>query len=162
MIRVSAAPGTTVRRLSARPGRTRRCSEADRLHHESREEVMGLTMYAITFTTAVAADVDFDPGEVDLSVLHFWDDHLELHCWMERLYHRKGGRMACFDDATVILTAEDLGCLERDLCSERRADAHSGPSDKHAPTSAKDDLLFIANAREAIAKGLFVAYSAWW
>jgi hypothetical protein len=46
---------------------------------------MGLDMYAMTTTEAVADAVDFKVGIA--AELHYWRKHPNLHGWMEALYY---------------------------------------------------------------------------
>lgn len=50
---------------------------------------MGLDMYACTLREQPATPVDFKAEEV--SELHYWRKHPNLHGWMEQLYREKGG-----------------------------------------------------------------------
>lgn len=119
---------------------------------------MGLDMYAYRTGKAVAA-LDFDPPE-DAVQIAYWRKHPNLHGWMEKLYHDRGGRSGAFNCDTLQLTADDLDTLERDLDAlpattgfffgESRADERD------------DDVQFIAAARQAIAEGDRVYYSSWW
>jgi hypothetical protein len=124
------------------------------------EGTMGLDMYAFTLRRPPATEVDFPiEGAVEL---HYWRKHPNLHGWMESLYRAKGGKGECFNCATVMLRATDLDRLE-DAVRHRRL-PHTigfffGASDG---SEQDDDLLFILNAREAIAIGKTVFYTSWW
>ncbi len=121
---------------------------------------MGLDMYAFTTNEKPAAAVDFKVDEV--SALHTWRKHPNLHGWMQDLYYAKGGRQEDFNCVPVILAADDLVRLEADIQARNLPDTAGfffGDSDG---TEMEDDLAFIAKAREALAAGLTVYYDSWW
>lgn len=121
---------------------------------------MGLDMYAMMTRETLTKPVDFkveNSGE-----LHYWRKHPDLHGWMEQLYYEKGGEAAMFNCAPVVLTLDDLDALENDIHTGNLPDTRGfffGDSDG---TEIKDDLAFIAKAREAIADGYTVYYDSWW
>ncbi len=121
---------------------------------------MGLDMYACTMSEAPAREVDFeDEGAVQI---HYWRKHPNLHGWMERLYHDKGGAQELFNCANVQLTSADLANLETAIRAGVLPETTGfffGASDG---TEAADDLAFLAKAREALAAGKIVFYSSWW
>ncbi|MEY9328323.1 phosphoglycerate kinase [Sinorhizobium fredii] len=121
---------------------------------------MGLDMYACTLREAPATPVDFKAEEV--SELHYWRKHPNLHGWMERLYREKGGTDPDFNCVNLQLTAEDLDRLEaaiRNRTLPPTSGFFFGASDG---SESDDDLAFVAKAREALAAGLTVFYSSWW
>ncbi len=121
---------------------------------------MGLDMYALTLATRPATEVDFEAS--DGIELHYWRKHPNLHGWMERLYRAKGGAAPDFNCVTLLLTAADLDRLEADVRGCRlpyTTGFFFGASDG---SEQADDLLFIANAREALAARLTVVYTSWW
>ncbi|MDK1389417.1 phosphoglycerate kinase [Sinorhizobium sp. 7-81] len=121
---------------------------------------MGLDMYACTLRQSPAVPVDFDVG--DAVALHYWRKHPNLHGWMEALYREKGGTQADFNCVNLQLSAEDLDRLEVAIRNRRLPHTEGfffGVSDG---SELDDDLAFIAKAREAVAAGLVVFYTAWW
>ncbi len=122
---------------------------------------MPLQMYAVTFSEPVDAEVDFDASELNLAILHSWREHHDLHAWMERLYHAKGGCFDPFEDANVVLTAKDIDRLEDDIVWNRLPIAHGIFLDGIDPSDAHDLLLFTGQAREVLSEGLTLAYSGW-
>ena len=121
---------------------------------------MGLDMYAFTTKEKPATAVDFKVDEV--SALHTWRKHPNLHGWMQDLYYAKGGTAESFNCVPVQLTAEDLDRLETAVRTGTLPDTTGffyGDSDG---SETEDDLAFIANAREALAEGLTVYYNSWW
>lgn len=122
---------------------------------------MGLDMYAYTIDETPARPVDFDAGE-EISSLHYWRKHPDLHGWMEALYRKKGGDAPQFNCVNLVLTPDDLDALERDIKAGSLPDTSGfffGDSDG---TETEDDLFFIAKARESIQRGKTVFYSSWW
>jgi len=121
---------------------------------------MGLDMYACTLREPPATPVDFKAEEV--SELHYWRKHPNLHGWMEQLYREKGGTDDSFNCVNLQLTAEDLDRLAaaiRDRNLPQTEGFFFGASDG---SEIEDDLAFIAKARDALAAGLTVFYSSWW
>lgn len=126
---------------------------------------MGLDMYAFTTgRSAATTPVDFKPNASgqDITELHYWRKHPNLHGWMEDLYRRKGGRSPDFNCNTVELTLADLNELEAAIRAGAlppTAGFFFGESDG---TEREDDLAFITKARAALAEGLVVYYDSWW
>ncbi|MDE8654487.1 hypothetical protein [Novosphingobium album (ex Liu et al. 2023)] len=125
---------------------------------------MGLEMYAFTAPRhAITKEVDFDRGSLpEVSELHDWWKHPNLHGWMANLYYAKRGARREFNCATVILTLDDLASLEDAIlndCLPVTCGFFFGQSDGD---EKDDDLEFIAKARAAIASGLAVFYDSWW
>lgn len=125
---------------------------------------MGLDMYAFSAPShTIAKDVDFDTNDLpELSELHCWRKHPNLHGWMEQLYYAKGGKKECFNCVPVRLTLDDLAELELAITSGNLPPTSGfffGASDG---TETSDDLAFIAKAREAIEAGNAVLYDSWW
>ena len=121
---------------------------------------MGLDMYAFATKESLATPVDFKVEEV--SELHTWRKHPNLHGWMQDLYYAKGGRQEDFNCVPVVLTTDDLDRLEVDIKARKLPDTVGfffGDSDG---TEMEGDLAFIAKAREALAAGLTVYYDSWW
>lgn len=120
---------------------------------------MGLDMYAYKTLDAIDTPVDFSvPTALEL---HYWRKHPNLHGWMEALYYEKGGKRD-FNCVPVLLTAEDLYRLERDLSAGALPPTVGfffGASDG---SESEDDLGFVAKAREAITAGYRVFYDSWW
>src|SRR5258708_17410013 len=80
---------------------------------------MPLQMYAVTIDPPPEAPVDFDASWADLDILHMWNGHPDLHGWLTRLYHEKGGACDRFWDCNLVLTARDIDRLERDIRAHR-------------------------------------------
>jgi hypothetical protein len=121
---------------------------------------MGLDMYAYTTQQKPDTPVDFKAGEV--SELHYWRKHPDLHGWMQTLYVAKGGSNPEFNCAPVVLTAEDLDRLESDIRAGALPPTRGFFFGATDGSEKEDDLTFIAKAREAIAEGLTVYYDSWW
>lgn len=133
---------------------------------------MGLDMYAFTVSSADAGDtqVDFARHDKDGNAtcpqteIAYWRKFNHLHGWMEALYREKGGTDETFNCNTVRLTTDDLFNLESDMQEKRLHPTEGfffGDDVLH-----EDDLaslvLFIKNARAAIAEGKAVFYDSWW
>lgn len=121
---------------------------------------MGLDMYASTTTETLDSEVDFKPEEV--SDLHYWRKHPDLHGWMEELYYRKGGKSDCFNCVTVALTLEDLDRLEKVVRNRELPETSGFFFGQSCNEDLEGDLEFIAKARTAIADGKIVFYDSWW
>jgi hypothetical protein len=122
---------------------------------------MGLDMYAFSTKAKPETDVDFSTKNFDVSELHYWRKHPNLHGWMQNLYDMKGGTSPDFNGDCVTLDSEDLDNLEQDIKDGNLPDTSGfffGVSDD----GDEDDLLFVTNAREAIANGNTVYYTSWW
>jgi len=122
---------------------------------------MGLDMYAFSTKAKPETDVDFSTKNFDVSELHYWRKHPNLHGWMQNLYDMKGGTSPDFNGDCVTLDSEDLDNLEQDIKDGNLPDTTGfffGVSDD----GDEDDLLFVTNAREAIKEGKTVYYTSWW
>jgi hypothetical protein len=117
-------------------------------------------MYAYSTPEQLTAEVDFKVTQ--MTELHYWRKHPNLHGWMRQLYDDKGGRDEQFNCVAVRLTADDLARLEEDVRAGRLPQTTGfffGASDG---TELEDDLRFVADAREALSAGLCVFYTSWW
>lgn len=121
---------------------------------------MGLDMYAMVTSQTPGQPVDFKTDGA--SELHYWRKHPNLHGWMERLYRAKGGTEPSFNCVPVVLTLEDLACLEADLKAEKLPHTQGFFFGATDGTELEDDLAFIAKARQALAEGNTVFYNSWW
>ena len=122
---------------------------------------MSLSMSAYTTTEHLRKQVDFDVDEYEH--LHFWCNHPSLHEQMRQIYDDKGGVDFDFNCVSVALNKSDISRLERAITTDALPTCVFPVFDDITDESTKaDDLLFIANARKAIASGLTVIYSAWW
>lgn len=129
---------------------------------------MGLDMYSLTakpgiFNGFAGALPDLDNVSEQPGELHYWRKHANLHCWMKRLYHQKGGT-GDFNLQFVKLTAEDLDQLEKDVQQARLPFTQGfffGASENSMRERA-DTHDFIHKARAALANGKEVVYYAWW
>lgn len=91
---------------------------------------MGLDMYALTTSEAVASAVDFEVKEK--TTLHYWRKPPNLYGWMEALYYQKGGSSEQFNCVTVVLTTEDLDRLEADVKAGNLPPGRTGPGRRKA------------------------------
>ena len=125
---------------------------------------MGLDMYAFSTKAKPKTEVDFETKNYQPEEIHYWRKHPNLHGWMQSLYEEKGGESVDFNGDCVVLTLDDLDCLEHDLKQFDLPDTsgfffgNSASDDDEL----KDDLEFVAKAREAIANGKTVYYTSWW
>jgi hypothetical protein len=122
---------------------------------------MGLDMYALSTKAKPETDVDFSTKNFEQDELHYWRKHPNLHGWMQNLYDAKGGTSDTFNGDRVVLDSEDLDNLEQDIKDGNLPDTTGfffGESDD----GDEDDLLFVANARQAIKEGKTVYYTSWW
>jgi len=129
---------------------------------------MGLDMFAWR-VKAEDAIGDFevasnDEGSNKVQELFYWRKHHDLHGWMERLYHAKGGPKESFNCVKVRLTMDDLNLLERDVLNNRLPETQGfffgvNPPDDY---SKNQDMEFIAKAKVAISEGDAVYYDSWW
>jgi len=121
---------------------------------------MGLDMYAYATPEQPATPVDFKAG--DVSELHYWRKHPNLHGWMKQLYHAKGGSDPQFNCVPVVLTPADLDRLEADIRNGTLPPTNGFFFGESDGTEREDDLAFIGKARAAIAEGNTVYYDSWW
>ena len=126
---------------------------------------MGLDMYAFSNKEKPKTEVDFETKNFNPEELHYWRKHPNLHGWMHNLYEQKGGdKHSDFNGDCVVLTLNDLEDLEHDLKQYDLPDT-SGfffGNSQNDDDELKDDLEFVAKAREAISKGRTVYYTSWW
>ncbi|MEZ5692256.1 MAG: hypothetical protein R3D99_00080 [Altererythrobacter sp.] len=124
---------------------------------------MGLDMYACTAPSdAITRDVDFDTKALpDISELHYWRKHPNLHGWMEDLYYAKGGKEQ-FNCVPVRLSLDDLTQLELAITSGSLPSTSGFFFGQSDGSESSDDLAFVAKAREAIEAGRTVYYDSWW
>jgi hypothetical protein len=123
---------------------------------------MGLDMYATAFNpTANQPQTDFVLGETDQQIF-YWLKHPNLHGWMRDLYQERGGANPDFNCATVLLTAADIDALEAAVEGKTLPHTEGFFFGHSTPDDEADDRRFIALAREQIAAGKAIAYSAWW
>ena len=122
---------------------------------------MGLDQYAFKTTTSLTSAVDIrEPS--DAEEFHYWRKHPNLHGWMEALYFRKGGQNEEFNLSAVVVDSADLDQLDIDVKAHRlpvTTGFFFGQSDGG---EIEDDLLFVAEARAAIADGKSIYYVAFW
>lgn len=121
---------------------------------------MGLDMFALTTTETLASEVDFENERHQ--ELHYWRKHPNLHGWMEDLYRDKGGSANSFNCVNLALTAPDLDRLEADIRQRQLPKTSGFFFGESDGSETRDDLSFVAKAREAIAAGLTVYYTSWW
>lgn len=94
-------------------------------------------------------------------VIFQWRKHPNLHGWMEALYRVKGGTGE-FNCASVRLEPSDLDALAADIEADRLPQTTGFFFGRTRPEEKDDDLLFIRLAREAIAAGRVLFYTADW
>jgi hypothetical protein len=125
---------------------------------------MGLDMYAFSTKAKPKTDVDFSTKNFDVSELHYWRKHPNLHGWMQNLYDAKGGTSDSFNGDCVVLDSEDLDNLEQDIKDGNLPDTSGfffGASFNNDEENDYD-LLFVSKARTEIANGKTVYYTSWW
>lgn len=109
--------------------------------------------------------------------IHYWRKHNALHAWMQDLWESRGSRLPDgkaggsprdFNCVPIELTEEDLKKLEEDIRG-RKLEPTDGfffggtdYTDEDWDWHEKDDLQFIADARQEIADGGRVFYDSWW
>ena len=123
---------------------------------------MGLDMYAFSTKAKPETDVDFSTKNFDVSELHYWRKHPNLHGWMQNLYDMKGGTSPDFNGDCVTLDSEDLDNLEQDIKNGNLPDTSGFFFGNTQGDEDEDDLLFVKQAREAISNGRTVYYTSWW
>ena len=129
---------------------------------------MGLDMYAWRVKSEdVINDFEVtrnDTGGAPLEELFYWRKHHDLHGWMERLYHEKGGEANSFNCEKVRLSMEDLARLEKDVLANKLPETSGFFFGNNTPNldSIRRDMEFIEKARDAISKGDAVYYDSWW
>lgn len=120
---------------------------------------MGLDMYAMITTEKPATPVDFKVSEA--TELHYWRKHPNLHGWMEQVYFDKGGTQE-FNCTPVIITLEDIEQLEAAIIHHELPNTNGFFYGNSTGDEYKDDLVFTAKARKAIAEGYTLFYDSWW
>ncbi len=122
---------------------------------------MGLDMYAYTTDEPITEAVDFsEPQKAE--ELHYWRKHPNLHGWMERLYHDKGGANSDFNMSPVKLDLADLDQLEGSIRKRNLPGTEGCFFGQSDGSEIEDDLDFVKKARGAIEQGRSVYYFAWW
>ena len=121
---------------------------------------MGLdqSAYVLLPEEAGTRQTDNDAGG---RVIFQWRKHPNLHGWMEALYRAKGGTGE-FNCVAVRLEPSDLEALEADIRADRLPQTTGFFFGRTRPEEKDDDLLFIRLAREAIAAGRVLFYTADW
>ena len=123
---------------------------------------MGLDMYAYSTKAKPTTEVDFSTKNFEVEEIHYWRKHPNLHGWMQNLYDAKGGTESNFNGDCVVLDSEDLDNLEQDIKDGNLPDTSGFFFGQSQPDEDEDDLLFVKEAREAIANGKTVYYTSWW
>ena len=120
---------------------------------------MGLDMYAFTTDTKIEeTGFKFPENAVQIAC---WRKHPNLHGWMEQLYIEKGGE-ELFNCECVRLDAADIDALEQVVNEDALPHTTGFFFGESRPEDKTDDVLFIQNARKALAAGLNVFYTSWW
>jgi hypothetical protein len=120
---------------------------------------MGLDMYAYITNDKIDRPVDFKPQEI--SEIHYWRKHPDLHGWMEELYYAKGGTQE-FNCVPVVVSLYDLDQLEAAIVHHELPTTHGFFFGQSRGDEYDDDLAFTAKARKAIEEGYTVFYDSWW
>jgi hypothetical protein len=123
---------------------------------------MGLDMYAYSTKAKPKTEIDFSTKNFEPEELHYWRKHPNLHGWMQNLYDMKGGTSDSFNGDCVVLDSEDLDNLEQDIKDGNLPDTSGFFFGNTRGDEDEDDLLFVKEAREAIANGNTVYYTSWW
>jgi hypothetical protein len=123
---------------------------------------MGLDMYAFSTKAKPETEVDFSLTNLNETEIHYWRKHPNLHGWMQSLYEEKGGTSDTFNGDCVVLDSEDLDVLEEDIKEGNLPDTSGFFFGITQGDETENDLLFIKQAREEIAKGNTVYYTSWW
>ena len=117
---------------------------------------MGLDMYA--FATR--------EGQESIE-LAYWRKHNALHGWMEKLYRERGGTEV-FNLIPLPLSLDDLDRLEADVKARTLEPVPGfffGSTEYREAEwleTKRQDLAFIAKAREYISEGYAVVYDSFW
>jgi hypothetical protein len=137
---------------------------------------MGLDMYAYVANKAGQqneyynsegdyADGEWKPHKPTVSKpreIAYWRKHPNLHGWMKRLWHAKGGKGE-FNGDELELTWEDIEMLEYDINNKnfpRTGGFFFGdPADDYY---RDQDLEFVRNAKAELFLGLKVFYNSSW
>jgi hypothetical protein len=122
---------------------------------------MGLDVFAHSTSDKPDESVDFDMP-LRNEVFRCWRKHPDFHGWMERLYRYKGGKSCDFKDVNLVLDAGDLDRLEAAIRSQGLPETDGCFIGESDGSEFEDDLRFIGEARERLARGLTVFYSSSW
>lgn len=131
---------------------------------------MGLDMYAhsvdplaIVSATPEIVLKDGVGDKMKPKEIMYWRKHHDLHGMMEQIYRDKGGTKE-FNCIALQLTSEDLDRLEAAIKGEELPHTEGFFFGDNPPDEAtkKEDLKFIAKARQELKKGRIVAYYSWW
>lgn len=140
---------------------------------------MGLDQYAFATLAEKIGDavVDFphsfgrhskySPGAEPAIQLAYWRKHPNLHGWMQRLYHAKGGRPPsddgyAFNGDAVRLTLEDIEQLAKDVEADALPPTSGFFFGESSAEDKRTDEEFIEAARNALGLGLAVYYTSSW
>ena len=123
---------------------------------------MGLDQFAYKVKKGcITQPVDFDIPENIGHPIHLWRKHPNIHGWMEKLYHDKGGT-ECFNCDNVELTMEDMENLETDLKEHNLPHTSGFFFGTSTGDEIEDDLNFVKEAKNALKSGYQVYYTSWW
>ena len=120
---------------------------------------MGLDMFAIATKEKISSQVDFEVTPEEQFNFHYWSLHADLHAWMERLYHEKGGTAGDEETFTVLLEEADLDRLFEDVNSYELPDADGQYDGNSTGQEVADDFWFIGKARYLLRDGKSVYYT---
>ena len=107
---------------------------------------------------------DFDSPVAPIEDIAYWRKHPDLHGWMARLYHKKGGESNSFNGDPVVLTLKDLAELKEVVMESQLPNTTGfffGQSKSDIYERVKD-LEFIEDAKAAILEGYTVYYDSSW
>ena len=128
---------------------------------------MGLDMYAYVGRPGQRHEYWYNKVDENSTVtepreISYWRKHPNLHGWMKKLYHERGGNES-FNGSELELSWEDIDRLEKTIKS------HSLPNttgfffgDPADNIYYDDDLKFCSEAKAELFLGLKVFYNSSW
>ena len=131
---------------------------------------MGLDMYAYKVIKPdepspihLIIEADYKPLEGSQEEeLFYWRKHPNLHGWMERLYYKKGGRSEDFNCVNLVLTADDIEQLEKDINADNLPQTAGFFFGESSEEDKANDLEFINLAKKELESGNVIYYTSWW
>lgn len=131
---------------------------------------MGLDMYAYKVTSPdepspihLITEADYKPFEgSQVEEFFYWRKHPNLHGWMEKLYYKKGGRAEDFNCVNLVLTADDIEQLEKDIQADKLPETAGFFFGESTPEDKANDLEFVELAKKELESGNVVYYTSWW
>src|SRR5437764_625279 len=124
---------------------------------------MGLDMLAMVTSHKPGEPVDFEVADDTAWRFHRWWKHPNLHGWMEAVYRAKGGMREVFNSGVRLeLSCGDLDRLEAAVLGDNLPTTEGFFFGESDGSELADDLAFIAEARDHLARGMTVYYTSWW